>query len=55
MSEACTEALRAERRRLSHLLHGGIVQQITALSLTQRLWTAVNCSTGCWKVRMHER
>jgi signal transduction histidine kinase len=33
MSEARTEALRAERRRLSHLLHGGIVQQITALSL----------------------
>lgn len=33
MSEASTEALRAERRRLAQLLHGGIVQQITALSL----------------------
>ena len=26
-------AVQAERRRLSHLLHGGIVQQVTALSL----------------------
>lgn len=33
MSEATTHAVQAERRRLSHLLHGGIVQQVTALSL----------------------
>jgi signal transduction histidine kinase len=33
MSEATTQAVQAERRRLSQLLHGGIVQQVTALSL----------------------
>jgi signal transduction histidine kinase len=33
MSEAITHAVQAERRRLLHLLHGGIVQQVTALSL----------------------
>ena len=33
MSEATTHAVEAERRRLSQLLHGGIVQQVTALSL----------------------
>lgn len=33
MSEATTHAVQAERRRLLHLLHGGIVQQVTALSL----------------------
>lgn len=27
------QAVQAERRRLSQLLHGGIVQQVTALSL----------------------
>jgi signal transduction histidine kinase len=33
MCEATTRAVQAERRRLSHLLHSGIVQQVTALSL----------------------
>jgi signal transduction histidine kinase len=33
MSEATMRAVQAERGRLSHLLHGGIVQQVTALSL----------------------
>lgn len=33
MSEATTHAVQAERRRLVHLLHGGVVQQVTALSL----------------------
>lgn len=28
-----TDAVRRERRRIAHVLHGGIVQQITALSL----------------------
>lgn len=31
--DAVARARRAERRRLAELLHGGIVQQITALSL----------------------
>jgi signal transduction histidine kinase len=38
MSEATTHAVQAERRHLSLVLHGGIVQQITALSL------AVDCA-----------
>jgi signal transduction histidine kinase len=42
MSEATTHAVQAERRRLSHLLHGGIVQQVTALSLA--VDNAVLCS-----------
>ena len=33
MSDATMHAVQAERRRLSHLLHGGFVQQVTALSL----------------------
>jgi signal transduction histidine kinase len=33
VSEATTQAVQAERRRLSQLLHGGIVQLVTALSL----------------------
>lgn len=30
---ADTTAVQAERRRIAHVLHGGIIQQITALSL----------------------